>query len=510
MPKPTATLPEWATTGNYGATVYPPTVISTETTAATAMAAWIAAVSAATAVAAPSDFGEILHPSGGGPTPWSGQPNKEATGISAFANAGFEPAIPIKSENFNEYMNRIYQYANWAKLSTALADLDDHIVQTDATGKAAIAQVNFGGTAFAGSALTATSNASGAAATFADTVGNFAATFAASGSLATARFTNTGTGAAIEALLVGSNGYALSADAGSAGAGAILADGGTSGSGVEAYGGSVTGYGGEFRSLSASPAVYGEGSNNASSEGGQFAATHISATGLLGQTASAATTSANAVLGQALGNGTAVKGVAVDGYGVVAESDTTTPDRAALRVVPQDTDPANQATGDMWFLSDSDGFHVRAVLNAAHYLWTGLRPRMEDEYATDAIHSHSGTDQTAVQTTATVTAKGGDVIVTVMAGVSKTGSTGVVNYKIQSASDSGFTTALVTHENEDLDITSIANGATAAHTRIASQIKYAQGTSYNGVARYWRLVTTPDADTVKVWQSSIRVQGEFV
>lgn len=143
--------------------------------------------------------------------------------------------------------------------------------------------------------------------------------------------------------------------------------GGATGSGVKGTGGATNGYGGEFRSQSASPGTYGEGGNNASSEGGQFVATHVDATGLLGQTASAATSGANAVLGQALGDGVGVKGLAVDGYGVVAESDTSTPKRAALRVVPQDADPTTALEGDIHYNSDED--QLKGYIDSR---WQGL------------------------------------------------------------------------------------------------------------------------------------------
>lgn len=47
--------------------------------------------------------------------------------------------------------------------------------------------------------------------------------------------------------------------------------------------------------------------------------------------------------------GPAVQGTSVLGYGVVADGDTTSPVRAALRVVPQDAEPSGaNAVGDMY------------------------------------------------------------------------------------------------------------------------------------------------------------------
>ncbi len=368
MAKPVVTLPEWAVTGNYGATVYPSEVIATATTAATSFAAWIVAVTSATGVSAPTDFGEILHPSGGGATPWSSQPNKEATGLAAFANAGIEPAIPIKAESFNEYMNRIWAYADWARLSTSAADLDDHIIQTDATGVTNVAQVNLGGTAFAGSALTVTSNASGAGATFIDTVGNFAATFTANGSLATARFTNTGTGEAIEGILSGSTDYAIRGDAGASGAGAFNADGGTSGHGMQAVGGTGAGNALHATAQSSDAAIYAIGDTvSSSSEAAQLYAGHDDATAAFARTTLTANAASIAFLADARASGLALHALSVNGYAATIEATGT--ERPALRLVPQSTrGDAWTQSGDMYYDSDFDAL-VAEIKSQQMGLW---------------------------------------------------------------------------------------------------------------------------------------------
>jgi hypothetical protein len=53
------------------------------------------------------------------------------------------------------------------------------------------------------------------------------------------------------------------------------------------------------------------------------------------------------LLGTGTGTGAGTHGVGTSGYGVVAESDTTSPAKAALRIVPQDAEPSSSpAAGD--------------------------------------------------------------------------------------------------------------------------------------------------------------------
>lgn len=71
-------------------------------------------------------------------------------------------------------------------------------------------------------------------------------------------------------------------------------------------------------------------------------------------TATASTANANGV--NATGNGTGA-GISATGgatgYAAVLSADTTTPVRAALRIVPQDTDPSGPQEGDVYFNSAS-------------------------------------------------------------------------------------------------------------------------------------------------------------
>ena len=55
------------------------------------------------------------------------------------------------------------------------------------------------------------------------------------------------------------------------------------------------------------------------------------------------------MLGTGTGTGAGVSAVAAGtGYGLIAQADTTTPARSALRLVPQDTDPSSPSAGDIY------------------------------------------------------------------------------------------------------------------------------------------------------------------
>lgn len=66
-------------------------------------------------------------------------------------------------------------------------------------------------------------------------------------------------------------------------------------------------------------------------------------------------TNGDGISGQGLGTGSGIKGTGLNGYGVVAESDTTTPVKSAFRIVPQDTDPGTTPTKGDIYINDDDG-----------------------------------------------------------------------------------------------------------------------------------------------------------
>lgn len=154
------------------------------------------------------------------------------------------------------------------------------------------------------------------------------------------------------------------------GASSPIATAATTGSGVVGRGGQTNGFGGEFfgkgtgaglkstgGSGSGGTGIIGQGGST-QGFGGQFFGTGVtegvssvggSTNGSSGITCTSAATNGNGLIGTGTGTGFGLEGVGVDGYGVVAQSDTTTPAKAALRVVPQDTDPGTSpASGDAY------------------------------------------------------------------------------------------------------------------------------------------------------------------
>jgi hypothetical protein len=123
--------------------------------------------------------------------------------------------------------------------------------------------------------------------------------------------------------------------------------GGATGFGVYGVGGATSGAG-----------VYGIASaGNSSGVGGQGNGTGTGVGGTGGTTSgvgvrgTGGAPNGNGVEGNAVGTGEGVRGTGVDGYGVVAESDTTSPNRSAFRMVPQDTEPSTPLAGDVFPLT---------------------------------------------------------------------------------------------------------------------------------------------------------------
>lgn len=132
--------------------------------------------------------------------------------------------------------------------------------------------------------------------------------------------------------------------------GAIGVDGvATSGVGVQGTAGLGTGVQGT--STASGTGVAGQGGPSPASRGGLFLAGHADATALRAQTLAGAGSGAIAVQGVGNGDATGVSGLGADGYGVVAATDTSSPVRAAFRLVPQDDDPSTPLQGDVLFNS---------------------------------------------------------------------------------------------------------------------------------------------------------------
>lgn len=285
---------------------------------------------------------------------------------------GFVPGTGVVSEYVNYMSHWSGEWiTDWVNLGTSAADLDAHIVETDASGFANIARLVLGGTAAGGFALTATENsgATGTAISATNNSGGFAILASSSTASPTIRGISTGTGEGVEALNVGGNGPGLTATGDTSGAG-VVATGGDAANGVTADSGNSAGHGvvgtahsfagdgirGLSRSAGDGPSGGSVGVRGTAQQNDTFGTI-----GVNGNAGGSIGTTAGGVYGS--GNDTnGVVGVSGDAYGVWAESDTTSPARAAFHMEPQDDDGATGAEGDMQYNSTTD--EVRAYVNS--------------------------------------------------------------------------------------------------------------------------------------------------
>lgn len=105
MPKPVNNAPAFATTANYGASVYPATY----------------------------PWGDA-HPNAGAATPWSSGARQNASGLDAWAAAGLEPYTPAAAQKMNAFLARVADLCRWVFDGTANPDATAHLVETDGAG----------------------------------------------------------------------------------------------------------------------------------------------------------------------------------------------------------------------------------------------------------------------------------------------------------------------------------------------------------------------------------------
>lgn len=333
---------------------------------------------------------------GSSPTPWATNTNYSggpaigtATKVavpSAVQQNGWEPdqKPPAQWENF--WHNEVYQWVDWLSDGTDQPDETAHVVETGSTGILDVAAGEFSSTTDRVS-LTAAGQA-----------GNVSSTVF---------FTNPGTGATLyvthdtnnttAAIVVtnpSGNAAGIDVTGGGTGTGVDATGGGTSGTGVDATGGAPNGVGvqgtgdgtghgvsginngtgragnfvsgggggyGVYASSATDLGAYFQGGSAATAHGLQALATDTAAFGVKGIVAAGATSAARGVQGLGASDGAGVEGKATDGYGVIAQSDTTTPTRAAFRLVPQDTDPSSASDGDVIYHSVDDTMKLRAA-----------------------------------------------------------------------------------------------------------------------------------------------------
>ena len=224
------------------------------------------------------------------------------------------------------------------------------------------------------SALAATNNSASPTATFTNTGGKAVTATGDDGSSGALEASNIGAGPSVLATKTVA-GSAVKADALVAGGTAVEAEGtdfgvnATSAAGSAVRGSTATGIGIEALSTGSANALIATGGPSAASRAASLVAGDPGATTLLSVTDAGATTSAVAVQGTANAAGTGVRGLGLDGYGVVAGSDSTTPTRSALRIEPQDADPSSPAQGDVYFNDNRGGSGIPRCYTAS---WRSL------------------------------------------------------------------------------------------------------------------------------------------
>jgi hypothetical protein len=167
------------------------------------------------------------------------------------------------------------------------------------------------------------------------------ATLVATSASALAAFTatNSSTGDAISAANSGS-GYAISATGG-AGKAAISATGGSAAAAISATGGATSGNGAE--ATGGAPNGHGVVGYGTGTGYGVIGSVTAGTAGVYG-----VATSGIGVIGESLSS-----------YACVCSADTTSPVRAALRLIPQDAEPSSPQEGDVYYNSTTHKLQVR-------------------------------------------------------------------------------------------------------------------------------------------------------
>lgn len=290
---------------------------------------------------------------------WNTSAANQVTPSGGKIALGWEPSEDPSSSYFNWFMFETGEITNWVLDGTSDPDEDAHIVESDAAGIVAVAQLDVvaGASATFGIDVTvAATNIPGISATGGGGAnGNGANLRGGSGaSYGAACVGGTGGGAGLFAQGTG-GGWGIEClggeDPGAHGA-VISAGGGSAGAGVVAQGDGVS-----AGVVSLGGAIDGSGLQGTCGGTGGY--------GVDGRTAASATTAAAGVRGNAVGDGTGVLAQAVDGYGLIASSDTSVPARAAVRIVPQNNDPSTALDGDICMQDDDNVTELRLRLEGA-------------------------------------------------------------------------------------------------------------------------------------------------
>lgn len=280
--------------------------------------------------------------------PHAGQPTKVAPSAGEAQN-GQVGGQTYKGQWSNYLGNLLSGWVtNWLALGSSAGAADAHIVETNALGATTLrAMTILGGAATTvGLFATGTTGAGPAQGVLGAGVGAAPGVSGLGGDGAMS-----GTGASRNGG-AGVRGFSGTVD----GTPGVLGIGSSVGShdGVQGYGGAEghgvygeTSWGGSAGVDGLGPSIGTRGRSAGIGVLGQ--STDPDGDGVVGQTASGASTFADGVYGIGSGDGNAVRGRAASGYGVVAESDETAPERSAFRIRGQDAPPVTSQNGDIYF-----------------------------------------------------------------------------------------------------------------------------------------------------------------
>lgn len=283
--------------------------------------------------------------------PFNGSPTKVVPGDTA---NGFVPGDGIPAA-WNNYLFAITgDWSVWLLAGSYDPDEDAHLVETDSDGYASLAQLTVGGTAASLQALIVTQNtgAQSAAALVSNTGTGFGLAASAVSTLAAIRGTNTGTGAGVEGLALGTNNVGVKGTGQGSASGGFFT-GGATGPGVTCTGGASGDYGALCTGTGAFAGVSATGGSSAV-EAVLGTASWNEQYGVRGVAHASGLTTTAGVIGVGQGDAPGVRSTATSGYGIIAQSDTTSPTRSAFRIVPADDDAGTAAAGDMGYRSDVD------------------------------------------------------------------------------------------------------------------------------------------------------------
>jgi hypothetical protein len=284
--------------------------------------------------------------------PFTGDPTKVVPGDIP---NGLVPGNGVPAGWLNYLFAIAGDWTVWLLAGSDAPDLDAHLVETNSNGEGSLAQLSLGGTAASLQALIVTQNTGAQSSSiFVTNTGTGTAVLASAvGAVSAIKGTNTGTGAGVEGVASGTNNVGVKGTGVGSGSGGEFT-GGATGPGATCTGGVSGDFGVLATGTGTSAGVSATGGSLAPSAILGTASALVSQTGVLGVSNAAGTTTGAGVKGEGQGSAVGTWGSSTDGYGVVAQSDTTSPVRSAFRVVPQNADPSTPAMGDVMHRSDLD------------------------------------------------------------------------------------------------------------------------------------------------------------